>query len=482
MQAYLVIIMGTQYYEGKEHRYVDYPITDMLQMIGRAGRPGIDESAICVIFGHSRKKEFYKKFIYEPLPIESHFDHYLHDHLNAEIVTRTIENKQDAVDYITWTFYYRRLAQNPNYYNMQGVSHRHVSDHLSELIEKTLGDLEQSRCANIVEDMNVTALNLGIIASFYYIKYTTIELFNFSLSENTKMKALMDILANASEFDQLAIRHKEDRTLSKLAAHLPVKINKPDYTKTATKVNILLQSHFSRRVLPADLLADQKFVLKTAPSLLQAMVDVISSNGWLTPAISAMELSQMIVQALWDNESTLKQLPHVTKETISRIEKEKSNVETIVDLLELDDDTRLRLLQLEKYQLEEVATAANRYPNIELHADLESKEVKSGTSVKINVLLEREMEEDEKITPVYAPYFPTEKAEGWWLVVGKPDTNQLLAIKRITITKARTQQALEFEAPTAGYHKCFLYFMCDSYMGCDQELEISFTVTDSMEE
>lgn len=48
------------------------------------------------------RKDFFKKFLNEGLPIESHLNHALHDHFNAEIVTKTIENKQEAIDWLTW--------------------------------------------------------------------------------------------------------------------------------------------------------------------------------------------------------------------------------------------------------------------------------------------------------------------------------------------------------------------------------------------
>lgn len=39
----------------------------------------------------------------------------LADHLNAEIVAGTISSKQDAMDYLTWTYFFRRLVMNPRW-------------------------------------------------------------------------------------------------------------------------------------------------------------------------------------------------------------------------------------------------------------------------------------------------------------------------------------------------------------------------------
>ncbi|WKX97568.1 hypothetical protein Q1695_013326 [Nippostrongylus brasiliensis] len=476
MFAYLVVIMDTQFYNGKYHVYEDYPIGDVLHMVGLANRPGRDVDAKCVLMCQSSKKDFFKKFLYEPLPVESHLDHCLHDHFNAEIVTKTIENKQDAIDYLTWTFLYRRMTQNPNYYNLQEISHRHLSDALSELVELTLKDLENSKCIAIKDDMDTLPLNLGMIAAYYYISYTTIELFSMSLQAKTKLRALIEIIANASEFASIPMRHREDTVLKQLAARLPGQLKNQKFSDPHVKVNLLIHAHLSRIQLSAELSKDTDMIVLKAIRLVQACVDVLSSNGWLSPAIHAMELSQMLTQAMYSNESYLKQLPHCNAGLLERSKQKK--VESVFELLELDDDDRRDILRMEDVQLADVAKFCNNYPSIEVEHELENDTVTIGDTLLVNVTMERENHINGLAPPVVAPLFPQKrKEEGWWLVVGDPSANALYSIKRLTINEKAKMQ-LDFVAQSAGRFDYKLYFICDSYLGADQEFDFSVKVED----
>ena len=155
----------------------------------------------CVLLCHAPKKAFYRKFLYEPFPVESHLDHFLHDHLCAEVVTRTSRTKQDAVDYLTWTVHVPPPHAEPQLLQPAG---RHPPPPLRPPLRarrETLADLEQARCVSIDDDVDVSPLNLGMIASYYYIQYTTVELFASSLQPTTKTKGLLEIIASAAEFD-----------------------------------------------------------------------------------------------------------------------------------------------------------------------------------------------------------------------------------------------------------------------------------------
>ncbi|KAL8464183.1 hypothetical protein ACS0TY_033921 [Phlomoides rotata] len=476
LSAHLVVVMGTQYYDGRENAHTDYPVTDLLQMMGHASRPLVDNSGKCVILCHAPRKEYYKKFLYEAFPVESHLQHYLHDNLNAEVVVGVIQNKQDAVDYLTWTFMYRRLTQNPNYYNLQGVSHRHLSDHLSEVVENTISDLEASRCVAIEDDYLLSPLNLGMIASYYYISYTTIERFSSSLTSKTRLKGLLEILSSASEYEQLPIRPGEEELIRKLIHHQRFSFENPKYTDPNVKANALLQAHFSRQTIGGNLSADQQEILIYACRLLQAMVDVISSNGWLSLALLAMEVSQMVTQGMWERDSMLLQLPHFTKELAKRCQENPGkNIETVFDLVEMEDDERRELLQMSDTQMMDIARFCNRFPNIDLTYDvLDSEIVRAGEDISLQVSLERDLQGRTEVGAVDAPRYPKLKEEGWWLVVGDTKTNQLLAIKRVTLQR-KSRVKLDFTAPTEPGKKTYtLYFMCDSYLGCDQEY--TFTV------
>ncbi|KAJ3757592.1 putative RNA helicase [Lentinula raphanica] len=483
VQAYMVIIMGVQYYEGKEHRYVDYPVMDLLQMVGKACTPGYGDgqeggakSTRCVLMCQAEKKEFYKKFLREGLPIESHLTAVLHDWFLAEVAVKTVESKQDAMDILTWTYFYRRMTQNPNYYNLHNVSHQHLSEHLSELVETTLNELASSKCIAIEDETDeVSPLNLGMIAAYYNISYVTVEVYTLSLKERTKLKGLLEVVSSSAEFESIPIRRHEDTLLRRLYTRLPVKLpqSSVSYYSPHFKTFLLLQAHFSRIQLPPDLVADQKLILEKMLNLLSACVDVLSSNGWLN-ALSAMDLSQMVVQAVWEEkEAVLRQIPWFGDEVIGRCK--EVGVESVYDLMDMEDGKRVEVLGMSNKQMQDVAAFVNSYPSLDVAQELIKGTYTANSPIYLQVTLSRDIDDDSDPSSddqtVVAPHFPLTKAQpAWWLVVGEPSTKQLLVIKKVTVNRTLGVK-LEFTLPK-GTHKIKLYVICDSYVGADHDIEL----------
>jgi len=195
LPARLVIVKGTEFYDGKISRYVDYPLTDVLQMIGRAGRPGFDTEGKAVVMVETSKKNFYKKFLYTPFPVESCLRERLCENLNAEIANGTVSSLLDATGYLTWTFFARRVHANPSYYGAKSGSEEDVEAFLLSVATETVSRLKDEGClvseGDEVED-NLRPTTLGTTSSQFYLKYTSPKQMEIGLRECARL--IMDHL------------------------------------------------------------------------------------------------------------------------------------------------------------------------------------------------------------------------------------------------------------------------------------------------
>ncbi|XP_057689624.1 activating signal cointegrator 1 complex subunit 3 [Corythoichthys intestinalis] len=524
--AHLVVVKGTEYYDGKTRRYVDYPITDVLQMMGRAGRPQFDDQGKAVILVHDIKKDFYKKFLYEPFPVESSLLSVLSDHLNAEIAAGTISSKQDAMDYITWTYFFRRLVMNPSYYSLEDISHDTINKYLSGLVEKSLRDLECSYCIEIKEDDRaIEPLTYGRIGSYYYLKHQTIRLFKERLRAELPIHEILSILTDAEEYAELPVRHNEDQLNSLLAQQLPLKVNPHSYDSAHTKTHLLLQAHFSHAQLPcSDYSTDTKTVLDNAIRICQALLDVAANEGWLVTALSICNLVQMIVQGRWLHDSSLLTLPHVEKQDLYLFRKWSNHkgkgntgcytgpIEGLPELIAAcsgkesvfaaivgnkfpSSSVTQMWAFLSHLPVLEVALSVKGWweenhqqtehhlpsPGANLREASSWLEVHADQEYVLQVSLRRINQGQQKRkqdSKAQAPRFPKSKDEGWFLVVGDVEHMALLAIKRIGYVRNHTTVSIAFYTPEkTGKYIYTLYLMSDSYLGLDQQYDIHLNVT-----
>ncbi|KAJ1437488.1 P-loop containing nucleoside triphosphate hydrolase protein [Ochromonadaceae sp. CCMP2298] len=234
LPCHLVVVKGTEFFDAKQSRYVDMPVTDVLQMMGRAGRPQFDDTGVACIMVHEPKKTFYKKFLHEPFPVESSLHLQLHSHLSAEIATGSLHTLRDCIEWLTWTYYFRRLLMNPAYYGLKpeeeaseykggpsdgvlssgetgDISAAAVERHLTQLLTSVTADLHNAGCIDIDKgdagesgNLGFSTTYLGKIASVYYLHYQTVGLIRDRLYEIDDEDAAHDATATHTDADASA--------------------------------------------------------------------------------------------------------------------------------------------------------------------------------------------------------------------------------------------------------------------------------------
>lgn len=429
LPAHLVIIKGTQFFDSKIEDYRDMDLTDILQMMGRAGRPAFDTSGTAIVYTKESKKIFYKHFLNIGFPVESSLHKVLDNHIGAEIASGTIASRQQALDFLTWTFLYRRAHNNPTYYGIEDLSPVGISKYLGGLIDQTIDNLHESSCVRITAKDELVASPFLQVSSFYYLSHMTIRSVLSQIEKDSSYRDCLRLLCLATEYDELATRHGEELINMELsqAMRYPAEDLECEFIwDPHVKAYLLIQAFMSRVELPiADYVQDTVSVLDQALRILQAYIDVAAELGYLQVVLTFIELMQCIKQRIWYDVDPVSALPGINVDSFDKNLK--------LSLKSLGSSNTGRLYKIaedlgitdseERQDKKDFVRIASHLPIGEFKVTQEEAETVKIELVHSNFPLNKEFR-------MYAPHFPKQQRESWFVILCDSKNEELLLLKR----------------------------------------------------
>ena len=212
LPCHMVIIKNTVSYQ--DDGIKEYADLEIMQMLGRAGRPQFDSTAVAVIITKQEKVKKYEKLVSGEELLESCLHLNLIDHLNAEIGLGTIYNLYTAKRWLAGTFLYVRLGLNPGHYKLDGEALvPNLDDRIERICRRDLGLLEETQLVTSGDRLKAT--EFGDAMARYYVKFKTMQVF-MHLQPRSKMS---DIVSSISSLEQAvlmtaAICHCSSRRVS----------------------------------------------------------------------------------------------------------------------------------------------------------------------------------------------------------------------------------------------------------------------------
>ncbi|EKG13359.1 Helicase [Macrophomina phaseolina MS6] len=275
---------------------------EITQMLGRAGRPQFDDSAVAVIVTRNEK--------------------------NAEIGLRTITNIATAKHWLSSTFLYVRLQVNPNHYKIEGdVPGSTLEERLERICSR---GFELLRCCDLAEgDDTVKVTEYGDIMARYSVCIETMQRF-IALPPQAKLSEILTALATASEFSQIRFRQNE-KAFYKLintapSIKFPILVN---LDQSPQKISLIIQSILGDTDPPVDerfvrqrtqLNQDVVSVFQHTRRLVRCIVDCAIHRKDSVMTRNALSLSRSLYSRVWDDSPlTMKQLESIGSVAVRKL-------------------------------------------------------------------------------------------------------------------------------------------------------------------
>ncbi|CAI4453631.1 CCN_G0017740.mRNA.1.CDS.1 [Saccharomyces cerevisiae] len=335
LPAYLVIIKGTKSWNSSEIQ--EYSDLDVLQMIGRAGRPQFETHGCAVIMTDSKMKQTYENLIHGTDVLESSLHLNLIEHLAAETSLETVYSIETAVNWLRNTFFYVRFGKNPAAY--QEVN-RYVSFHsvedsqINQFCQYLLDTLVKVKIIDI-SNGEYKSTAYGNAMTRHYISFESMKQF-INAKKFLSLQGILNLLATSEEFSVMRVRHNEKKlfkeiNLSPLLKYpfLTEKKQSQIIDKVSQKVSLLIQYELGGLEFPSyegasklhqTLVQDKFLVFRHCFRLLKCMVDTFIEKSDGTSLKNTLFLLRSLNGHCWENTPmVLRQLKTIGLVSVRRL-------------------------------------------------------------------------------------------------------------------------------------------------------------------
>ncbi|KAI8897262.1 Sec63 Brl domain-containing protein [Globomyces pollinis-pini] len=354
LPAHLVIIKGTSQYDFNQSKVCEYSDLDVLQMMGRAGRPQFDDHGTVVVMTTSDRRAYYENMISGTEVIESSLHLSLIEHLNAETTLGMIKNNSMAIDWLKSTFLYIRIQKNPSVYQLKNCTKQNAKltaeNRLQAIFVKDIELLRDTRLVTMNQfHGDIMSTEYGKIMARYYMKFQTISNFIF-LPEGCRLRDLFECMCRAEEFNEIRF-HSDKGFLNKLNKDLNIKFPiKGRVCELYQKVSLCIQATLSglsltdstKNSTTHSLSSDANLILKSINRVNRGMLAIFMEKKDYISLHCALIISQALTCRMWkDSSFQLRQIEGLGPQYVKILT--NSGITTFSQLLQTES-TRIEMI------------------------------------------------------------------------------------------------------------------------------------------